>query len=130
MKLRFLLSVLKIYLIPILGLLLFTLFYTACSEEESTNPPPPPPDSNTVLIQSSSFNPGTRTITAGTKVTWRNNDNIPHTVTSGTPGNSSGVFDSGSMAPGETFEHTFTQAGTFSYFCSIHTGMTASIVVQ
>ncbi len=122
-----LIAALKIYLIPLTGLLLVTLLYAGCKEEESTAPPTDP---NAVSIQSSSFNPGNRTVTAGTNVKWTNNDNITHTVTSGSPGNQTAVFDSGNIAPGGTFEFTFPQAGTFNYFCKIHTSMTATVTVQ
>lgn len=49
-----------------------------------------------------------------------------HTITSDTQG----LFDSGSLAPGATFEHTFTAAGTYHYHCSIHPTMTGIIVVN
>ena len=128
-KLAFI-SILKIYLIPITGLLLITLFYAGCNEEESTNLPPPS-DPTAVSIQNSTFNPGNRNVSAGTTITWTNNDNIDHTVTSGTPQNPTpGVFDSGIIPPGGTFEFTFQQAATFDYFCTIHPNMTAQITVE
>jgi|SRR5690554_1975795 len=124
-------ALIKIYLIPIAGLLILTLAFISCNEEESPNTPPPPPsDPNIVLIQNSTFNPGSRTVTVGTTITWRNNDNIPHTVTSGTPGNPTGVFDSGSITPGKTFEFTFNTADSYDYFCSFHTGMRGKIIVN
>jgi plastocyanin len=54
-------------------------------------------------------------VSLGSTVMWTNNDSMPHTVTS-----SSSAFDSGSMASGQTFSHTFTIAGDYPYFCSIH----------
>jgi plastocyanin len=77
-----------------------------------------------VTIQSNSFNPGTLTIKVGETVTWTNKDSYAHTVTS-----NNGSFDSGNMASGETFSFTFNTVGTYSYYCSIHTFMTAEIVV-
>ncbi len=132
MKLRVaLLSLLKIYLIPLIGLLVITFFYAGCNEEDNSyNTPPPSSNPNTVSILYSSFNPGNKTVSVGTKVTWTNNDNIAHTVTSGTPGNPSGLFNSGNIAPGGTFEFTFSQAGEFNYFCNIHQSMTAKVTVQ
>jgi len=118
---------LKIYLIPLTGLLLIALLYGGCKEEASTAPPSDP---NAVSIQSNSFNPGNRTVASGTTIKWTNNDSVPHTVTSGSPGNETGVFDSGNIAPGATYEFTFTQAGTFSYFCKVHPSMTAQVIVQ
>ena len=65
------------------------------------------------------------TITAGASVKWTNNDAYSHTVTA-----DDGSFDSGSIAPGGTYSHTFAVAGTYNYHCSIHPGMKASIVSQ
>jgi len=57
-------------------------------------------------------------------VQWNNNDNSPHTVTS--DGN---IFDSGAIASGSTFSFTFTTPGNYSYHCSIHPWMKASVLV-
>jgi plastocyanin len=124
-------SLLKIYLVPLIGLLLITLFYAGCNEDESTSPPPPPSNPNAVSIVSNTFNPANRSVQAGTTITWTNNDNVAHTVTSGTPQNpTSNIFDSGSIPPGGTFQHTFSQAGSFAYYCTLHPTMTAQITVQ
>ncbi|MCX6347189.1 MAG: cupredoxin domain-containing protein, partial [Actinobacteria bacterium] len=60
----------------------------------------------------------------GDTVTWTNNDNHDHTVTS-----DSGTFNSGNIANGSTFSFTFSTAGAYSYNCSIHTSMIGTIVV-
>jgi len=124
-------SLLKIYLVPLIGLLLITLFYAGCNEDESTSPPPPPSNPNAVSIVSNIFNPANRSVQAGTTITWTNNDTVPHTVTSGTPQNPTpNIFDSGSIPPGGTFQHTFSQAGSFRYYCTLHPTMNAQITVQ
>src|SRR5574341_1112351 len=82
-----------------------------------------------VSIVDFQFTPGNLTIAVGTSVTWTNNGSTTHTVTSGTPGSPSGLFDSGNRNPGQTFTRTFTQPGIFPYFCRIHTSMTATITV-
>ncbi len=64
-------------------------------------------------------------VTVGTTVEWTNNDPMPHTVTS-----TSKSFDSGLINPGKTFRHTFTKAGTFSFFCTPHPFMKGTIVVR
>ena len=84
-----------------------------------------PSTQNTVSIENFSFNPGEITVKAGTEVTWTNNDSTIHTVTSDT-----NAFQSGNIAPGATFKFTFSQAGTFSYHCSIHSSMTGKVIVQ
>lgn len=81
--------------------------------------------SASVSIQNFAFSPGTIQVTAGTTVTWTNNDQTTHTVTA-----DDGSFDSGDVAPGGTFSMTFNTPGTISYHCKIHPFMTASIVVM
>jgi plastocyanin len=78
---------------------------------------------NAVSIENMSFVPSSLSISAGTTVTWTNNDMVTHTVTS-TPS----LFDSGAVAPGGTFTYTFINAGTYSYYCKIHTHMTGKVV--
>jgi plastocyanin len=78
-----------------------------------------------VLIQGSRFCPSPLRVAAGTTVTWTNEDNVAHTVTSRTGPH----FDSGSLGQGRSWSHRFDQAGTFSYYCAIHPWMTASIHV-
>ena len=67
------------------------------------------------------FVPESIAISKGTTVTWTNNDDTLHTVTSGTPedGNSGTEFDSSYLAPGKTFEHAFDTSGTFDYYCTL-----------
>ena len=74
---------------------------------------------------SAAYMPNPVTITAGSTVSWTNNDSITHTSTS-----DNGVFDSGNIAPGAKFTFTFNTRGTFAYHCTLHPGMVASVVVQ
>lgn len=76
-----------------------------------------------VSIQSFSFDPGTITVMAGSKVTWVNNDTVSHSVKSDT-------FNSPDMAPGDTFSFTFDNKGTYSYSCGVHPFMKGTVVVQ
>jgi plastocyanin len=78
-----------------------------------------------ITIDNFSFAPGTSTVAVGTTVTWINHDDIPHTAVS-----TDGVFKSKVMDTDEKFSYTFTNAGTYPYFCSIHPKMTGTIVVQ
>ena len=79
----------------------------------------------TVNIKSQSFQPSTLSVPAGTTVTWHNQDNMQHTVTS----DAQGQFDSGAIATGKKFTYTFPAPGSYSYHCSIHPGMEGTIVV-
>jgi plastocyanin len=72
------------------------------------------------------FNPAEVTVGAGDTVTWTNNDSVDHDVTA----DSFSSGDPGGMAPGDTFEHTFEEAGTFDYVCTVHPGMEGSVVVE
>jgi len=83
------------------------------------------PGANEVFIQGMAFTPSTINVTAGTTITWTNNDGVAHTVTSNT-----GLFDSGTINPNGTYSHLFSTAGTFPYKCTIHPSMTASVVVN
>src|SRR5258708_5238057 len=78
-----------------------------------------------VEIDNFSFGPATLTVAPGTTVTWVNHDDIPHTVVS-----TDSVFKSKVLDTDEKFSFTFTKAGTYPYFCSIHPKMTATVVVK
>ena len=67
------------------------------------------------------FSPSTVTIQAGDTVKWTWKG-TPHSVTSGVPGQSSGLFDSGVHNSGFTFSFTFPTAGTIAYYCTVHGG--------
>jgi plastocyanin len=75
-------------------------------------------------IDNFTFSPATLTVPIGTRVEWANDDDIPHTVVETT-----GKFNSPALDSQDTFSFTFTQAGTFNYFCSLHPHMTGKIVV-
>jgi len=66
----------------------------------------------------------------GTTVTWTNDETQPHTVTSGENATPTPQFDSGIMAPAATFEHTFTEAGVYPYFCLLHPNMVGTVSVS
>src|SRR2546426_977128 len=71
------------------------------------------------------FSPANLTVKVGKTVTWVNKDTVTHTVTS----DGSSVFDSGFMPTGATFQFTFTTAGTYPYYCTVHPFMKGTIVV-
>ncbi len=80
---------------------------------------------STVTIQNMAFNPSTLNVQVGTTVMWINKDSTTHHVVSDT-----GVFDSGDLATGKSYNYTFNQTGSFPYHCSIHPSMTGTIVVS
>ncbi|OGJ49495.1 hypothetical protein A2335_01890 [Candidatus Peregrinibacteria bacterium RIFOXYB2_FULL_32_7] len=83
-----------------------------------------------VYMQNSAFVPSTLTIKIGDTVVWENGDAYAHTVTSGTPESPSNLFDSNNLDEGETFSYKFEVAGTFPYFCKLHTNMKGTVVVE
>jgi plastocyanin len=83
------------------------------------------PGTNEVWIQGMAFTPSTITVTAGTTVTWTNQDMVVHNAVS-----SPALFNSGSMAKGVTFSFKFSAAGTYSYTCTIHPSMVGTVVVN
>ncbi|MGB9492130.1 MAG: cupredoxin family copper-binding protein, partial [Terriglobales bacterium] len=78
-----------------------------------------------ITIDNFSFTPMTVTVKAGTTITWKNRDDIPHTVVS-----SDNLFKSKTLDTDDKFSFTPTKPGTYSYFCSIHPKMTAKLVVE
>lgn len=73
-----------------------------------------------------SFTPGSIAVHAGDAVTWTNDDTTTHTVKSKEPG----LFFSGSILQKRSFEHTFAEAGTFEYYCSLHPWMKGTVEVR
>ena len=77
------------------------------------------------------FIPYEVSIAVGGEVIWSNVDSAAHTVTSGNPSDEpGGVFDSNLFMAGNTFSHTFDEAGTYEYFCMVHPWMKGIIQVS
>ncbi|RZN34700.1 cupredoxin family copper-binding protein [Bradyrhizobium sp. Leo121] len=77
-----------------------------------------------VHIDNFVFQPAQLDVKAGTTVTWTNRDDIPHTVVC------AGKFRSKPMDTDGSFSFTFTEAGEYKYFCSLHPHMTGMIRVE
>ncbi len=82
-------------------------------------------NTNKVSIGDMAFAPSRITVKKGTTVTWTNNDNTTHTVTS----DDGSIMDSGSLAKGETYSVTFNETSTFDYHCEFHSDMTGQVEV-
>ncbi|MFZ2005241.1 MAG: cupredoxin family copper-binding protein [Stellaceae bacterium] len=80
-----------------------------------------------VTIDNFAFGPALTIVAPGTKVTWINKDEEPHTVTSADGGL---TFKSPALDTGDKFSFTFDKPGTYKYFCSIHPHMAGTIVVK
>ena len=86
------------------------------------------PGSSTLTTDA--FQPNPVQVSVGSTVTWTNNDAQPHTATSGENATPDGRFDSSILAPAATFDHTFTEAGEFPYFCLLHPNMVGTVSVS
>ena len=90
----------------------------------------PAPKAADVAIDVQAFKfPANTDVAKGTKVTWTNKDTAAHTVTSGTRPSKDGKFD-GPLAAAGAFSFTFADAGTYAYYCSLHSSMNATITVK
>lgn len=79
------------------------------------------------------FQPNPVNIKVGITLTWVNSDTLDHTVTSGSGPNDPNVgtqFNSGVLAQGQTFSHSFKKAGEFDYFCQLHPNMVGEVIVK
>jgi 3',5'-cyclic-AMP phosphodiesterase len=70
------------------------------------------------------FTPPALAVTAGSTVTWTNQDQEPHTVVS-----DSGLFRSGALDTQESYSYRFDARGTYRYFCTIHPRMVGTVLV-
>ena len=113
--------------ILIIGFLVIFVLISGCTTTTTTRPAEPTPQATTpaqisteqqINIKDFNFVPNIAEVPMGTTVTWVNDDNVPHTITS-----VSGSFDSGSIGPGKTYSYKFDQAGTFEYSCTNHPSM-------
>jgi len=104
---------------------------TACSGSSSsmamggggsTGPSAPPTHTNQVSITNFAFAPASINVAAGTTVTWTNGDSVQHDI-------SASGFTSPVLNQGDTYSHTFSQPGTYTYICSIHPFMHGTVVV-
>lgn len=80
-----------------------------------------------VTIDNFTFSPAQVSVAAGTRVTWTNRDDIPHTVTSS---DEPRAMRSPPLDTGDSFAFAFERPGTYRYFCSLHPHMQGTVVVR
>ena len=98
----------------------------APAQTKQTQPQTQPAQGEAHLtIDNFTFKPASLTIPAGTRVTWVNHDDVPHTVTA-----NDGQFKSGALDSDQQFTRQFDRPGIYPYYCAIHTHMTGTIVVK
>ena len=77
-----------------------------------------------IMIDNFTFEPAQLTVKVGTTVTWKNRDDIPHTIVS------AGKFRSKTLDTDDSYSFTFASVGDYKYFCSLHPHMTGMIKVE
>jgi len=89
------------------------------------------PNGNFDVSSSAFYMPLNLEISAGTTVTWTNDDSVPHTVQSQDEfGNVIALFNSAPLNTGDKFEFTFEEAGVYNYFCSFHPWRVGVVTVK
>ncbi len=99
------------------------IFFNSCKKEQKVSP-----GENEIWLEYKAFNPSQLTIAAGTTVVFTNKDNASHTATE-----SANLFDSGIIKSGMTYSYTFTNKGTYYFYCNYHSANVAeqgAILVQ
>lgn len=85
----------------------------------------PAPRTVNARITGLAYVPSRIEIPAGSTVQWKNNDPLIHTVTA-----TNGSFSSPQFGLDATYRHTFTKPGTYTYYCTLHPNMKATVVVK
>ncbi len=98
--------------------------------EESGTTAEATPRADAVTLNTFIYEPDPVEVEAGTTVTFTNEDDILHTVTSGTRERPTKDFDEELDGAGSTAEVTFDEAGTVKYFCSLHDGMDGEAIIR
>ena len=102
------------------------LMLTAGSAQAGTSTATSAPTAQ-VAIDNFDFSPMTLTVTTDTTVTWTNHDDVPHTVVSA---DDPRAFKSPPLDTDDAYSFTFTKAGTYKYFCSVHPKMVGIVMVK
>lgn len=115
--------------VRVAGIAVGALLLAACTGGSSGSTTVTDPSGSDVLevsIENFAFGPNAIAISVGDTILWTNDESsIVHTTTS-----DDGLWNSENIPAGSRFEHTFNEAGTFGYICTIHPSMTATITVS
>jgi plastocyanin len=90
------------------------LFSSAQAEQEAVH----------INIDNFVFTPPELKVKTGTKVTWKNDDDIPHTVMA-----KGGAFRSKPLDTGDEYSYVFAKAGRIDYFCTLHPHMVGAVII-
>ena len=134
------------YVFKRLSISIVAVLVAACAapsgEANSQAPDKGPTGTAAVTVKGIAFGPKVIEAQAGESITWTNEDDVLHTVTSGLPqkqgvpgvsqgkpSRPDGVFDGDLEGAGSTFETTIDKPGTYPYFCEVHSGMQGEVRV-
>jgi plastocyanin len=115
------------------------IIFTGCPRPAPTPGPTPTPTPNQQAVETNSismrdfeFEPSVIRVEPGTTVTWTNQGENAHTVVSlaSDEYEEGELFNSGMIQPGQTFTHTFQEAGEYQYYCDLHPQMRGRVMVQ
>jgi plastocyanin len=81
--------------------------------------------STEIRVDNFTFEPETLTVSVNSTVTWVNKDDVPHVIAS-----DEGLFKSKALDTDDHYTYTFTKAGTYAYYCTVHPKMVGKIVVR
>jgi plastocyanin len=132
-----------VWKVPLAAILAATAL-AACGGDSSADRADGAPSATSVEVVNIAYAPESLEIEVGDEVEWTNEDeSVRHTVTSGTPGDNGvpgvsegksamadGLFNGDLPDAASTFSFTFTEAGTFPYFCEVHPSMVGEVVVR
>lgn len=100
------------------------LLTTSCYKSNNSYNSSSNPSTSKVSISASGYSPSSLSVVLGSTVTWTNNDNAMHTVTT-----TDGSISSGDIAAGSSYSKTFATAGTYNYFDVHNSNMTGVVIV-
>jgi plastocyanin len=113
--------------LPLAAAVALALSASANAADPAPAPQVAAAEAGAVTISNFEFQPPLVTVAPGTKVTWVNKDEEPHTVLSADGG---ATFKSPALDTDDKFSFTFDKPGTYKYFCSLHRHMVGTIVVK
>jgi plastocyanin len=94
-------------------------------DSRKTDPVTPDSHVHTVTIENLQFTPQALTVRRGDRIVWVNKDLFPHTATA-----DGKVFDSGTIAANASWSYVASRPGEYSYGCTFHPTMKATLTVR
>src|SRR5215472_16436435 len=113
--------------LPLAAAVALALSAAAYAADSAPAPQVAAAEPGAVTISNFEFQPPLMTVAPGTKVTWVNKDEEPHTLLSVDGG---ATFKSPALDTNDKFSFTFDKPGAYKYFCSLHRHMVGTIVVK